>query len=538
VDEDLVVRSNARLGALLKGKYTLNRVLGIGGMATVYAATHRNGKEFAVKVLHADLSLRTDTRTRFLREGYLANRVNHPGAVAVLDDDVADDGGAFLVMELLRGQTLEAIWEAHRFQLPLPLVVGVGLQLLDVLAAAHSRGLIHRDIKPGNLMLTHDGQVKVLDFGIARLRDLTSPHATQTGTVMGTPAFMAPEHALAKTEEIDAQTDLWAVGATMFTLATGLLVHEGDNTQQILVKAATAPARPFAGVMSGAPRVVADVIDKALAFDKVKRWANATEMQKALTAAAREAYEVVPTAPVLSEMLDELGAHEKTSAFAEMAPPPADAVVPRSSPQVSLDIDDATDTGKTPIKVGGGTLAGIVPISVEPREKPPAVGLITAGAVATDSFTRRAVPKSRGVMAAAIALGTVGIGAVLFVATRGPSPKDAGGAASAVHAAPAAAPSASPSPAVSLAPPAGAWTAVTPDPHAAPNAHTPSVPVSALAPLRSPPRPVAPGQPPALGTPPAAPGAAPPSTATNKPGCNPPYEFDENGNKRWKRECL
>ena len=102
-DEDLVERANARVGALLKGKYTLDRVLGIGGMATVYAATHRNGKEFAVKVLHADLSMRTDTRTRFLREGYLANRVNHPGAVAVLDDDVAEDGGAFLVMELLHG---------------------------------------------------------------------------------------------------------------------------------------------------------------------------------------------------------------------------------------------------------------------------------------------------------------------------------------------------------------------------------------------------------------------------------------------------
>src|SRR5450432_620380 len=135
-------------------------------------------------------------------------------------------------MELLHGQTLEAIWESHRFKLPLPLVVGVALQLLDVLAAAHKRGLVHRDIKPGNLMLTQDGQVKVLDFGIARLRDMTNAQATQTGMVMGTPAFMAPEHALAKTDEIDAQTDLWAVGATLLTLATGRLVHEADNAKQ------------------------------------------------------------------------------------------------------------------------------------------------------------------------------------------------------------------------------------------------------------------------------------------------------------------
>src|ERR1700733_12005417 len=103
-DEDAVVRANARIGMLLKGKYTLDRVVGIGGMATVYAATHRNGKEFAIKVLHADLSLRSDTRTRFLREGYLANRVSHPGAVAVLDDDIGEDGAAFLVMELIQGQ--------------------------------------------------------------------------------------------------------------------------------------------------------------------------------------------------------------------------------------------------------------------------------------------------------------------------------------------------------------------------------------------------------------------------------------------------
>ena len=315
-DEDLVERANARVGALLKGKYTLDRVLGIGGMATVYAATHRNGKEFAVKVLHADLSLRTDTRTRFLREGYLANRVNHPGAVAVLDDDVAEDGGAFLVMELLHGQTVESLWERQRGRLPLPLVAGIGLQLLEVLSAAHARGLIHRDIKPGNLMLTDDGQVKVLDFGIARLRDMASVKTTQTGMVMGTPAFMAPEHAMAKTDEIDAQTDVWAAGATMFTLATGQLVHEAENTQMLLVKAATQPARKVSSLMPSMPPVLGEVIDRALAFDKKSRWASAAAMQTALREAAREAFEIVPVASVLAEMLEGLRASEKARVHA------------------------------------------------------------------------------------------------------------------------------------------------------------------------------------------------------------------------------
>jgi serine/threonine protein kinase len=234
------------LGSVLRGKYRLDWVLGIGGMATVYAATHRNGNEFAIKVLHPDLSFRADIRNRFLREGQAAATVKHEGAVKVLDDDVAEDGSAFLVMELLRGETVEALWERRHQRLPRQLVAGIGMQLLDVLEAAHARGVIHRDIKPANIFLTHTGHVKVLDFGIARIRDLAVSQATQTGAMMGTPAFMAPEQAMAKTDEIDAQTDVWSAGATLFTLASGRLVHEADNAQQIMIRAATTPAPSLA----------------------------------------------------------------------------------------------------------------------------------------------------------------------------------------------------------------------------------------------------------------------------------------------------
>src|ERR1700722_8655888 len=104
--------AEARVGTTLcRGKYRLDRVLGIGGMATVYAATHRNQAELAVKMLHPELSMRSDVRTRFLREGYVANSIKHAGAVLVVDDDVAEDGGAFLVMELLRGLTVEELWD-------------------------------------------------------------------------------------------------------------------------------------------------------------------------------------------------------------------------------------------------------------------------------------------------------------------------------------------------------------------------------------------------------------------------------------------
>src|SRR5580692_8729612 len=116
--DPLEERANGRLGTVLRGKYRLDRVLGVGGMAVVYKATHRNQAEFAIKMLHPELSLNQDVRTRFLREGYAANSVKHPGAVRVVDDDIAEDGAAFLVMELLDGEGVEALWERANHRVP------------------------------------------------------------------------------------------------------------------------------------------------------------------------------------------------------------------------------------------------------------------------------------------------------------------------------------------------------------------------------------------------------------------------------------
>jgi serine/threonine-protein kinase len=283
-DDEVLTLARARIGTVLRGKYRLDRVLGVGGMAVVYAATHRNKKRFAIKMLHPELSMRENIRTRFLREGYVANSVGHPGAVAVLDDDVAEDGSAFVVMELLDGAPVDEVMDRHGKRVPLGLVLSIADALLDVLAAAHAKGVVHRDIKPANLFLTSDGRLEVLDFGIARLHDETSSAAgsTQTGAMMGTPAYMAPEQALAETSKIDGQTDLWAVGATMFTLLTGELVHAGDNASQLMVAAATKKAREISSVSEEVPKKVGAVIDKALAFDKKERWASAREMREAL----------------------------------------------------------------------------------------------------------------------------------------------------------------------------------------------------------------------------------------------------------------
>jgi eukaryotic-like serine/threonine-protein kinase len=287
-DDALIERARGQLGRVLKHKYRLDSFLGVGGMATVFAATHRNGNRVAVKLLHPELMLNKEALGRFLREGYAANKVDHRGTVRVLDDD-NDDGAAFLVMELLEGETVQAIAERSEGGLLEPKrVLSWTDQLLDVLAAAHDKGIVHRDIKPENLFLTTGGILKVLDFGIARVREsTTSVTVTKTGSPFGSPAYMAPEQALGRSRQVDARSDIYSVGATMFTLLSGELVHEAESAQEMVVVTATKPARSLASVMMGAPPEVVALVDRATAFDSRARWQDAGSMRQAV----RETYE-------------------------------------------------------------------------------------------------------------------------------------------------------------------------------------------------------------------------------------------------------
>ena len=289
--KDIIERANARLGSVLKGKWRLDAVIGIGGMASVYAATHRNQARAAIKLLHAEVAMDAEVTARFLREGYVANAVGHPGTVNVLDDDVSEDNAPYLVMELLVGQTLDTLLAMDPDGLAVQEVLGFTDQLLDVLAAAHDKGIVHRDLKPENLFLTSDGRLKVLDFGIARLRELStplSPTATQAGSVLGTPAFMAPEQALGRWHEVDGRTDIWSVGATAFTLLTGQFVHNAETLQEQLVLSATRPARQVRAVNPLVPEALAQVVDRALSFDRSQRFPNARAMRQAMGLAAAQ----------------------------------------------------------------------------------------------------------------------------------------------------------------------------------------------------------------------------------------------------------
>jgi eukaryotic-like serine/threonine-protein kinase len=272
--------SKARIGQELNGKWTICRLLGAGGEGAVYEAVHHNGRRAALKILAAPPILRARAKRLAARESQLANAIDHPGIVAVLDDDVAEDGSAYIVMELLDGETLETRRLRTGGRIPLAQALPIFEQLLGVLEVAHDRGIVHRDIKPDNVFVTSFGQVKVLDFGLA-----TEGPEPGTGPWFGTPGFMPPEQAGGAWSEIDRVSDLWAVAATFVTVVTGRVVHQGATDDAIVAAAAREDAM-LDDLETDVPIAIADVLRRALAFDKGDRFRDARSMLTALRAAA------------------------------------------------------------------------------------------------------------------------------------------------------------------------------------------------------------------------------------------------------------
>ena len=304
-------RALARIGTILGGNTGSTGSSAWGAWQSYSRRRTATTSSLRSRILHSHLSSSTDIRARFLREGYAANSLKHPGAVTVLDDDVANDGAPFLVMELLEGDELDRVLKKSGQRLPVRVVLTIGYQLLDVLAAAHAKGIVHRDVKPANLFLTRDGTVKVLDFGIARVREAlhgVDELTTHTGVLLGTPAFMSPEQAFAKPSEIDERTDVWSVGATLFTCLTGQFVHDAENGTQLMILAATKRVAPVREIAPEIPESVAALLDHALAFEKVARWPSAEAMRNAIAETHLAMYgEAMSKAPLASLSLVEPG---------------------------------------------------------------------------------------------------------------------------------------------------------------------------------------------------------------------------------------
>ena len=276
-------QAERRVGTVIGAKWRVDAMLGSGSMAAVYAVTHRNGARAALKILHPTLCTDPAVCERFLGEGYLTNSVKHPGIVRVLDDGVTDDGCVFLVMDLLEGETLESLRQLRGGRIDLVDTLDIADRLMDVLHAVHTAGIIHRDLKPQNVFVCNDSTVKLLDFGVARVFDRASQSKlSMFGLVLGTPSFMSPEQALGSRDKVDHRSDIWSLGATVFTALTGETVHLGANVQAKLLAAATVKARSISMVMPNLPPAIAAHIDMALRFKKEERWQSVDAMRRAI----------------------------------------------------------------------------------------------------------------------------------------------------------------------------------------------------------------------------------------------------------------
>jgi eukaryotic-like serine/threonine-protein kinase len=260
------------------GRYRLEAPLGHGGMATVYLARDEElARSVAVKLLAENLAGDAAFRERFLREARLAARLSHPNVVSVYDAGETDDGRPFIVMELVPGTTLAEVG-----RLPPDEAVGLVVQAAHGLAHAHAAGLVHRDIKPQNLLLRDDGVLKVADFGIARAAETTA--LTQIGTVLGTAAYLSPEQALG--EEVTAAADVYALGAVLYELLTGRPPYTFESLADLAEQQRSGTIAPLSELAPGVPAQVEDAVMRALARNPAYRPATADAFADELTASA------------------------------------------------------------------------------------------------------------------------------------------------------------------------------------------------------------------------------------------------------------
>ncbi|ATB26857.1 serine/threonine-protein kinase [Melittangium boletus] len=339
------VSTDIRVGSVLRDTYEITSLLGKGGMGAVFLARHRRlrGKQVAVKVLLHSASLNPELYARFQREAEIASQLGHPNIVEVLDFDTLQDGTPFLVMEYLRGESLEQRLE--RGPLPLSEAMGLVRQMGSGLQAAHRAGIVHRDLKPANVFLvpTDSGgtvgeQVKLLDFGISKMLD-SKTLQTQDSVLMGTPQYMAPEQALGKNSEISARTDLFALGCIVYEMLTGrppFAAEPGLSVVQVMFRIIHTQPEPLASLCLEAPESVIAAVNRALSKTPDDRFPDVAAFIAALTGtplrslpgmvmpaslAARNAAEAAGTGRFEDDGLGSTHVPSSTARFA--TPPPA-----------------------------------------------------------------------------------------------------------------------------------------------------------------------------------------------------------------------
>jgi serine/threonine-protein kinase len=290
-----------RVVSAVGAQYLIESEVGRGGMAVVYRATDlRLNRPVAIKVLPPDLAFNPDVRTRFIREAQTAAQLNHPNIVPIYSvDDKGGESLVYFVMAFVEGESLgvrlkrEGAW-------PIPQTVRVLRDVADALAYAHARGVVHRDIKPDNILIDRaSGRPMVTDFGIARAA-AAETRLTATGVAVGTPAYMSPEQAVGE-REIDGRSDLYSLAVVGYHLLAGDTPFKAANTPAMLVKHVSERPKPIRERRPEVPAYLAVAIDRALAKRPEDRWADAAEFRDALDAAesasATRRYLIPPPSP-------------------------------------------------------------------------------------------------------------------------------------------------------------------------------------------------------------------------------------------------
>jgi serine/threonine protein kinase len=265
--------------------YEILRKLGSGGMGDVYVARDEKlGREVALKILPSALADEAETRNRFAREAKAVAALNHPGIVTLYSIEEAD-GVHFTTMEVVHGRTLEELIGT----LTLEQVFDIAIPLAEAVSAAHRQGITHRDLKPQNVMVTDDGHVKVLDFGLAKLQEaipgnamtqLEGTVATQEGRILGTVAYMSPEQAQGR--DVDTRSDIFSLGVLLYEMATGERPFTGDTGVSILSSILKDTPTPVTEVNQRLPRHLGRIVKQCLQKEPERRYQTALDVRNAL----------------------------------------------------------------------------------------------------------------------------------------------------------------------------------------------------------------------------------------------------------------
>ncbi len=388
-------------GQIIAGKYRLHGLLGTGGMASVWSATNTfTERQFAIKFLLPTFARTPEAATRFLMEAKVSGRVQHPNVIEVLDVGQAEDGSLFLVMELLSGQSLEFAMRKQQPPMTVHDFMGVMLDVARALAAAHRAGVVHRDLKPTNIVLHKDrGGVavpKVLDFGVSKFLSENDRDNSLTiaGTVLGSPLYMSPEQAMGQLD-IDHRTDIYAFGAILFEGLCGFRCFDAPNFNALIVTIATTQPKSIDQYAPQMPESLRALVRECLVTDKNQRIESFDLVVERLTPILAELAQNPLRLPTPARRVGEtLQGADSTSAMPAIIRPTSN-----HPPPIGREAGGPNDAQQpSPAPWASGSLTGY-----RPPAKPPFVlfavagavlaSILIAGAVVLLVVTRRAAPK-------------------------------------------------------------------------------------------------------------------------------------------------